>query len=71
MGVSNITAGKIREANECFQVQSAPVSQIFHQHKQKLALSPDQNKHFKMLLLRWYHVSSVPELKEELGRELD
>lgn len=52
MGVSNIAAGKIKEANECFQVQSAPVSQIFHQHKQKLALSPDQNKHFKMLLLR-------------------
>lgn len=48
------------------------MAQIIHQHKQKkLAPSPDQNKHFKMLLPRWHHLSSVPGLKERLGGELD
>lgn len=47
------------------------MSQIIHQHKQKkLAPSPYQNKHLKMLLPRWHHFSSVSELTERLGREL-
>ena len=47
------------------------MSQIIHQHKQKkLVPSPHQNKYLKMLLPRWHHFSSLPGLKEGLGREL-